>query len=446
MAREQSTNEANVAKELILADLLGLAEVSFGVGLALLFGCFLHRFKVINQKDFLETTTAEVEEFLAELAELEVVLDGAFTLRLKLDLDDRCADLLTVELRVLLFVLSLAEDGLYDNVEHLVINLEVSGLLLIEILLAEQLAVANEHLAKLSHLEVDVVLSDLVENHSNFLSVIFAGLSSHHVICCSSVNLSLQLFCVLIDRLLVETTAIVISSVTTATATAPTTALTTMIEATAASATATRLMVVPLTSGATHAPLIFLVHHRSVFAFVSASHDSTVDAHSDQGFRLLFYILHLAEQGSEKSDGNLFLGLNLVDCVFDATNFRLIFIGQLVSFDISVRAFDYSLDHEDILFLRRLSYYFHWLRNWHLRLLGLLWLLLRLLRLLCWLLGLLLLHGLRGLLRLLLYLRLRQRRKRRRAWLHAATWHKGLTIAGLERVHRDAHSRLGAFS
>lgn len=137
VASEELADELNVAEELMLAFHLDVLVVVLGVSLAGIYGSLLEFFEACLREDLLEATTAVVEQLLTELAELQVVRVGFFTLRLEVDLDDCGTEFLTVELGVFVFVLGLAEDGLHYDVEDLVIDREALGLLRVEAFLTE---------------------------------------------------------------------------------------------------------------------------------------------------------------------------------------------------------------------------------------------------------------------------------------------------------------------
>lgn len=312
VASKELTDELNVAEEFVLAFHHDLAVVILGVCLACFIGSQLELFEALLSENLLEAATAEVKKLLAELAELEIVWVGAFALRLKVDLDDRSTDLLTVELGVFVLVLSLAENCLYHDVEDLVINLEALGRLSVETFLTKQLAVANEHLTELADLKIDVVLCDLVENEANLLQFVFAGSSLCESGLCVNSKFVFKFLLGLVNRAPVEAASlmmiIITATVTTTTAVTLVWASSTGLEAaTVLSTTAatTVVVVLVLTRGAVHTSTLFLVSEGPIFALISASNDATMHAHLDHSLRLSGHLLHLTEHFLQELDCNL---------------------------------------------------------------------------------------------------------------------------------------------
>jgi len=123
VAREELANELNVTEKLMLALHHDLTVVVLRVLLARILGLLLKHFEIVLLEDFFEATATEVEELLAEGAELQVVGDGAFALRLEVDFDNRGAKL-AVELGVGVLDLGFAEDSLDDDLQDLLVNRE----------------------------------------------------------------------------------------------------------------------------------------------------------------------------------------------------------------------------------------------------------------------------------------------------------------------------------
>ena len=127
MAQIELANELDVAEELVLALHLDVAVVLKRVLFALVLGLLLERLEILLREDLLVDRAAIIEQLLAEVAELEVVLPSLLALRLQVDLHDRRAQL-AVELRVSVFNLCLTEDGLHYNLKDLFTDLEALGL------------------------------------------------------------------------------------------------------------------------------------------------------------------------------------------------------------------------------------------------------------------------------------------------------------------------------
>ena len=123
VAREELANELNVTEQLMLALHHDLTVVVLRVLLARILGLLLKHFEIVLLEDFFEATATEVEELLAEGAELQVVGDGAFALRLEVDFDNRGAKL-AVEFGVGVLDLGFAEDSLDDDLQDLLVNRE----------------------------------------------------------------------------------------------------------------------------------------------------------------------------------------------------------------------------------------------------------------------------------------------------------------------------------
>ena len=148
--------------------------VLLSISLTRILSLLLQLFEGGLLENLLEAATAVDEELLSELARCEIVRVGLQTLGLEIDLHDRGADLLTIELRVLVLVLGLTEDGLHHNVKDLIADFEVFGTFWVETLLREQLTVSNKHFAELTDLNIDVVLRDLIQNQAHLLQLVLA--------------------------------------------------------------------------------------------------------------------------------------------------------------------------------------------------------------------------------------------------------------------------------
>jgi len=126
MALEELTNELNVAKELNLAQCLLILVVLHRVGLACIFSLLLESLKVLLQENLLVHVATVVQKLFPEVAELEVRWDGTLALRLEVDLNNHRAEN-TVEFGVSMLNLSLAENGLHDDLKNGFVDLEALG-------------------------------------------------------------------------------------------------------------------------------------------------------------------------------------------------------------------------------------------------------------------------------------------------------------------------------
>ena len=135
---EELTDELDVTKKLVLAFQHDFLMVVLSVGFAA-FLSFSLNFIVITLllEDLLEADAAVFQELLTEHAVLKVDKGRFDTLRLEIDLDDLGADLLTVELGVLVLNLRLAENCLNDNAKNFVVDQEALGLFFVETGLAQ---------------------------------------------------------------------------------------------------------------------------------------------------------------------------------------------------------------------------------------------------------------------------------------------------------------------
>ena len=99
--------------------------------------------------------------------------------------------------------LGLAENGLYHDLQDIVINRETFSLRLLEAFLGKELSVADEHLTQLGNLLVQVVWSDLVELQTDLLVIALLFASLDQVLGSSSVHAHLQLVLILSPRVVV---------------------------------------------------------------------------------------------------------------------------------------------------------------------------------------------------------------------------------------------------
>ena len=153
-----------------------LGRVRLALGLRLL----LERLVLLHAEDLLVHRAAIVKQLLAEVAELESVWACLPALRLKVDLHDRRAQP-AVELRVSVLDLRLTEDGLHDDLEDLLADLEAFSLSCIEAFLVEQLAITDQHFTKLGHFAVKVVRSDLIQLQTHLLHIVLVLLDQSRI-------------------------------------------------------------------------------------------------------------------------------------------------------------------------------------------------------------------------------------------------------------------------
>lgn len=116
------------------------------------------------------------------------------------------------------------------------------------------------------------------------------------------------------------------------------------LKATAA-ATATVFVVTMILARRTIHPAVFFVNERLLFALISAGNDATVHAHLNQVFWLFGNFLHLAQESRQQLDTDRLIGLDLVDSLFNFSDFSLIFFGDFVSLNIVVATQDDALKH-----------------------------------------------------------------------------------------------------
>ena len=144
-----------------------LGRVRLALGLRLL----SERLILLHAENLLVHRPAIVKQLLAEVAELESVWARLPALRFKVDLDDRRTEP-AVELRVSVLDLRLTEDGLHDDLEYLLADLEAFSLSWIEAFLIEQLAITDKHFTKLGYFAIEVVRSDLIQLQAHLLHVV----------------------------------------------------------------------------------------------------------------------------------------------------------------------------------------------------------------------------------------------------------------------------------
>ena len=258
--------------------------------------------------------------------------------------------------------LGLAEDGLHDNLEDLLVDLESISLRLVEAILGEKLAVADEHCADLGHLAVHVVWCDLVELQTNLLVFILGGFGCLNVRCGLRLHLVFKVVLlsaplVVVDKLRLgrkslETALTVVTTATTvSSATTIIVAVTTVMITTA---TTTIAATDVLACRSTH-PVSLFVDKRLIFTVITTSDNSAMDTLLDQILRKLDYILHLADKDLEQIDGHFTGALDLVDSIFHLVDASFVVRGDLVALDISFRALLNSLEKENRLFLGRIN-------------------------------------------------------------------------------------------
>lgn len=206
--------------------------------------------------------------------------------------------------------LSLAENGLYHNLQNLIIDLESFRLFLDKVGLGEKLSVADEHFTEFRNLLVQVVWSDLVELQAHFLYVVLLPASLFHVLRGKSVHAHLQFILVfpprvVVDGLLDRSTCIESFSAGWASVLSVVAVVAVVVTTTASTATATTssvavismmVVVAAFARGSGH----LLVNELLGLALLATLDQAAVDACLNQIFGQFWQIAQLADEGVQK--------------------------------------------------------------------------------------------------------------------------------------------------
>ena len=339
--------------------------------LTLVLGLLLERLVVVLREDFLIHRTAIIEQLLAEVAELEVVLASLLPLRLQVDLHN-CGAQLAVELGVSVFDLGLAEDSLNDNLEDLFADLEAFSHRSIKAILIKQLAVANEHLSQFAHLAFKVVRCDLIELQAHLLSVILLRVLqcrvslSHglhlipdlsHIFLFLGCGWALPIVVIVVVVVVLWTMHSGLESIVLVVAPAtPTlsTLIVIIITTTTTSASTLLIVVSPLL-----AALFLATCELLRFTIISTCDQALMHAHLHNVLRQFHNAFHDVTEIAEQLHCALAVLLHFRQGFMQLVDLYSILIADLLALDVRVGAFDDPLEQKHRFFLGRLN----WLRG-----------------------------------------------------------------------------------